>query len=124
MQPLQRSSSQDGCLPTPPHLLGVQPEVLLACVPGTLGKSFLVATPRVAQLGGGKSAFNIFFGGSRSNWGSAFSDLGKGSVDTRIEGRFCNLCLVSKGKEGLLGALWPGAQKPALLNLQHLGHAV
>lgn len=53
MQPLQRSYSQDGCLPTPPHLLGVQPEVLLAYVPGTLGKSFLVATPRVAQLGGG-----------------------------------------------------------------------
>lgn len=42
----------------------------------------------------GKSAFNILFGGSRFNWGSAFSDLEKGSVDTCNEGRFCNLSVL------------------------------
>lgn len=74
--------------------------------------------------GGKGRAFNLFLGaGGQGSAGGLYSDLEKGSVCVRTVGldSAVSVSSVSKGEECHLGAFGPANQKPALLNLQHLG---
>lgn len=107
-----------------PHILGGQPEGLLAQAPDALWEPpFLLAPP-------GGPAQGVARGPSRGpgtvtfSWGPVFSALEKGSSCGPWQLIPAVWKSVSKGKECHSGALWPGDQKPAPLSLRHRGVAV